>query len=174
MVRFFLALWDFSRSSKHCIQLSTTNTIYISLFVIAISAFRSSRPELFCKKGVLKNFAKFTGISSGTGVSCEFFAKHLQWQLLAFAPVEISYSNTVCNKSAAEAWICLVSFYGGAKDFIFTCIFLRIITIFIKIWMWHCIFSISVTGLKFNTWKTIIHLITASNNSQNICSLFTS
>ena len=40
--------------------------------------------------------------------------------------------------------------------------------------MWHRIFSISVTGSKFNTWKTIIHLITASNNSQNICSLFTS
>ena len=23
--------------------------------------YRSSRPEVFCKKGVLKNFAKFTG-----------------------------------------------------------------------------------------------------------------
>ena len=23
--------------------------------------FRSSRPEVFCKKGVLRNFAKFTG-----------------------------------------------------------------------------------------------------------------
>ena len=34
--------------------------------------FRSSRPELFCKKGVLKNFAKFTGVSSGTVVSREF------------------------------------------------------------------------------------------------------
>ena len=34
--------------------------------------FRSSRPEMFCKKGVLKNFAKFTGVSSGTGVSSEF------------------------------------------------------------------------------------------------------
>ena len=44
----------------------------ISRFVIAISAFRSSLQELFCKKGVLKNFAKFTGVSSGTGVSCEF------------------------------------------------------------------------------------------------------
>ena len=34
--------------------------------------FRSSRPELFCKKGALKNFSKFTGVSSGAGVSCEF------------------------------------------------------------------------------------------------------
>ena len=30
----------------------------------------------------------------------------------AFAPIEI-FSNTVYNKSAAEAWLCLVSFYGG-------------------------------------------------------------
>ena len=136
-----LAIWDFSRSNKHCIQLSTTNTIYISRFVIAISAFRSSRPELFCKKGVLKNFAKFTGVSSGTGVSCEFlrnfkenlFRRTPTVTASGIAPIQISYSNIVCNKSAAEAWICLVSFYGGAKDFIFTCIFLRIITIFIKI-----------------------------------------
>ena len=33
---------------------------------------RSSRPELFCKKVVLENFAKFIVVSSGTGVSCEF------------------------------------------------------------------------------------------------------
>ena len=136
-----LALWDFSRSNKHCIQLSTTNTIYISRFVIAISAFRSSRPELFCKKGVLKNFAKFTGVSSGTGISCEFceiLKETFFGKTPAVAASNIctnwdSYSNTVCNKSAADAWICLVSFYGGAKDFIFTCIFLKIITFFIKI-----------------------------------------
>ena len=34
--------------------------------------FRSGRLELFCKRGALKKFAKFTGVSSGTGVSCEF------------------------------------------------------------------------------------------------------
>ena len=82
-----------------------------------------------------------------------FFAEHLKWLLLAFAPIEIFYSHTVCNKSAAEAWICLVSFYGGAKDFIFTCIFLKITIFFIKILMWHCIFSISFTELKFNSEK---------------------
>ena len=51
--------------------------------------FRSSCPELFCKKDVLKNFTKFTGVSSGTGISCEFcdtldnafFAEHFQWLL---------------------------------------------------------------------------------------------
>ena len=34
--------------------------------------FRSSRPELLYNRGALKNFAKFTDVSSGTGVSCEF------------------------------------------------------------------------------------------------------
>ena len=32
------------------------------------------------------------------------------WEL--HPPIDIFYSNTVCNKSAAEVWICLVSFCG--------------------------------------------------------------
>ena len=28
---------------------------------MSVQVFRSSRPEVFCKKGVLRNFAKFTG-----------------------------------------------------------------------------------------------------------------
>ena len=73
--------------------------------------FRSSHPELFCKKGVLKSFAKFTGVFSGKSVSCKFcqilknsfLTKYLQWLPLAFGPIEISYFNTLCNKSAVEA-----------------------------------------------------------------------
>ena len=41
-----------------------SNRIYITLSKIAVgfmNCFRSSRPELFCKKGVLKNFTKLTG-----------------------------------------------------------------------------------------------------------------
>ena len=53
-----------AKAIKQCIQLSTTNTICISRFVIEMPHFRSSRPELFCKRGVLKNFAKSTGVSS--------------------------------------------------------------------------------------------------------------
>ena len=67
-----LTFENFSRSNKHCIQLSTRNTIYISRFVTAISTFRSSLPELFFKEGALNNFAKFTGASSGTGISSKF------------------------------------------------------------------------------------------------------
>ena len=115
-----LALWDFSRSNKHCIHLSTTKAIYFSCFVLQCPYFRSSRPELFCKKCCLRpatllkkrlwhrvfpvNFAKF--------LRTYFFTEHRQWLLLAFAFIEISYSNTVCNISAAETWIWLVSFNG--------------------------------------------------------------
>ena len=38
-------------------------------------SFRSSRPELFCKKGVLKYFAKFTGDSQETPVLFYEFCK---------------------------------------------------------------------------------------------------
>ena len=34
--------------------------------------FRSSCPELLCKKSVFKNFEKLTSVSSGTGVFCAF------------------------------------------------------------------------------------------------------
>ena len=85
--------------------------------------FRSSCPELFFKKVALKNFARFIGVSSGTGASSEFcdilknpfFAEHLQ-----------VVASGICN-------IQYFLFYGEIKDFIFTCIFLRIITFFIKI-----------------------------------------
>ena len=50
------------------------------------------------------NFVKFLRIL--------FVIEH-QWLLLAFASIEISYSNTVYNISAAETWICLVSFFSG-------------------------------------------------------------
>ena len=31
------------------------------MHLISVTLFRSSRPKVFCKKGVLRNFAKFTG-----------------------------------------------------------------------------------------------------------------
>ena len=48
------------------LQNETTNHIFVECkFAIEIwsdlKGFRSSHPEVFCKKGVLSNFAKFTG-----------------------------------------------------------------------------------------------------------------
>ena len=103
-------------------------------------SLRSSRPELLCKKNVLENFAKFTGVSFGTGVSCEFceILKNTFFHrtpLVAVLRLEISYYNTACNRSAAEARLWLVSFYDGEwwSERLVTCIFLRIITFLIKI-----------------------------------------
>ena len=69
------------------------NEISKSFFSVG---FRSSRPVLFCKKCVLRNFAKFTGPSQNSKetlaqvFSCEFckilknifFDEHLHWLLL--------------------------------------------------------------------------------------------
>ena len=114
-----LVFWDFSRSNKYCIHLTTTRAIYFSRFVFGI-CFSCFVRSCSVKKGFFKKFAKYTGVYSGTGFSCKFceiltsfFSEHFQWLLLAFAPIEISYSTAVCNKSASEADISLFSFYGG-------------------------------------------------------------
>ena len=39
---------------------------------ITFTKYKSSRLEVFCKKGVLRNFAKFTGKHLCQVLSCEF------------------------------------------------------------------------------------------------------
>ena len=80
--------------------------------------FRSSRPEFFCKKSYLRPATLFKKrlwhscfpVSFAKFLRTPFFTKPLQWLLLAFARIESSYSDTVCKKSIAWTWICLVSF----------------------------------------------------------------
>ena len=46
---------------------------------------RSSRPEVFCEKGVLRNFAKFTGkhlCKFAKFLRIPFLTEHLLWLLL--------------------------------------------------------------------------------------------
>ena len=52
--------------------------------------FRSSRPEVSCKKGVLKNFAKFTG---NQPAFCNFIKNETLAQLFSSEICEISKSN---------------------------------------------------------------------------------
>ena len=58
-----------------------------------ISSLRSSRPEVFCKKGVLRKFAKFLGkhlyqslaglpVNSVRFLRTSFLIEHLWWLLL--------------------------------------------------------------------------------------------
>ena len=86
-----LALWHFSQSSTHCI-LALYNKYSLAISrtsLLQCPHFRSSPSKLFCKKIVLKNFAKFIDVPFGTRASCEFCNVFLQntssgcfWHLL--------------------------------------------------------------------------------------------
>ena len=75
-------------------QLRVSNSI-IMLYSIKPE---SSRPEVFCKKGVLRNFAKFTGKSlcqslsfnKVAGLACNFIKKETLAQVFSYEFCEIS------------------------------------------------------------------------------------
>ena len=72
MVKGSLALCDFAEAiSIACTSLQQRHSISLASF-LQCPHFRSSRPELFCKRGVLKNFVIFTCDFAGTSVSCKF------------------------------------------------------------------------------------------------------
>ena len=63
------------------------NFIFLRNRIKILSPHRSSCPEVFCKKSVLKNFAKFWEITKNT-----FFIEHLRWLLLSpISPMKILY-----------------------------------------------------------------------------------
>ena len=55
------------------------------MIIVLVGISRSSRPEVFCKKGVLRNFTKFTGkhlceslfFNKVAGLACNFIKKRL-------------------------------------------------------------------------------------------------
>ena len=55
------------------------------------SIFRSSRPEVFCKKGVLRNFTKFTGKHLCQSL---FFNKVADVRLLLVKFVSLTFQET--------------------------------------------------------------------------------
>ena len=83
-------------SLKHCCGRNLFQLVQQNHFLI----FKSSHPELFCQKGVLKNFTKFPGkhpvpeppFNKVAGLRPEFwesfrtlfFTEHLWWLLLYF------------------------------------------------------------------------------------------
>ena len=75
---------------------------------------RSSLPEVFCKKGVLRNFAKFTGkhlcqslfFNKVAGGACNFIKKETLTQVFSGEFCEIS-KNTFSQRTplvAASEW----------------------------------------------------------------------
>ena len=67
----------------------------------SITGFRSNRPEVFYKKGVLRNFAKFTGkhlcqslfFNKVAGTACNFIKKETLAQVFSCQFCEI-FNNT--------------------------------------------------------------------------------
>ena len=72
--------------------------------------YRSSRPELFCKKGVFRNFAKLTGkhlcqslfFNEVVGQACNFIKKETLAQMFSCEFCEIS-NNTVFYRAPPVA-----------------------------------------------------------------------
>ena len=60
---------------------------------------RSSRPELFCKNVVLRNFAKFTGKYLCKGLFRPFFTEHLRALASGCGPVAKWFCRGLCNSS---------------------------------------------------------------------------
>ena len=76
---------------------------------------RSSRPEVFCKKAVLRNFAKFTGkhlyqslfFNKVAGLACNFIKKETLTQVFSCEFCETS-KNTFYYRTppvAASVWL---------------------------------------------------------------------
>ena len=73
----------------------------IKLFYFKKKFFRSSRPEVFCKKSFLRNFAKFTGkylcqslfFNKVAGQACNFIKKETLAQVFSCEFCEISKNN---------------------------------------------------------------------------------
>ena len=67
--------------------------------------FRSSRPDVFCEKGVLRNFAKFTGkhqcqslvFNKVAGTACNFTKKEILAQVFSSEFCEISKNTLFCR-----------------------------------------------------------------------------
>ena len=75
----------------------------------SLSVYGSSRPEVFCKKDVLRNFVKFTGKHQSLLISeslnftkflrTPFIIKHLWWLLLCLSMVSITreHDSLICS-----------------------------------------------------------------------------
>ena len=88
---------------------------------------RSSRPEVFCKKGVLRNFAKVTGKHLSQRIflnkvagQFSFFTEHLRW-LLLFCALETALRHKYRRRNnlvILEKHTCLDNYiysFGGNK-----------------------------------------------------------
>ena len=96
-------------------------------------------------------------------VTKTIYLSHFVFAMFTFTPIKVFYSTTVCN--AAEAWICLVSFYGRewwSKRLHCHMYFPQNNHFLHQNINMTLNFQYFFDWIKINeTWKTIIHLITS-------------
>ena len=89
----WIFFWIFFKIFRISINIFVTEKyLKESTEMMLLSLNRSSRPDVFCKKGVLSNFAKFTGKHlcqnfffnkvAGWSAKTPFITEHLRWLLL--------------------------------------------------------------------------------------------
>ena len=76
-----------------------TNKAWLKIVILLMSLFRNSRPEVFCKKGVLRNSAKVTGKHLCQSL---FFKKETLTQVFSCEFCKIS-KNTFFHRTPLEA-----------------------------------------------------------------------
>ena len=109
-----------------------------------VRKYRNSRPKIFCKKGVLKNFAKFTGKHLCQAEACNFIKKlYWLWHRVYFS---VYFSVIFQNSLGTKFWIfapkfaqkseCYLNSYYKCDRYCKVC----------KVWLW-CITSVSRQSL---------------------------
>ena len=97
-IQFFSIFWKMKR-------------LYLPLLLLPFSIIsRSSRPEVFCKKGVLRNVTKFTGkhlcqslfFNKVAGLGCNFIEKETLAQMLS-CEVCVLFKNTYFYRTTLVA-----------------------------------------------------------------------
>ena len=80
---------------SHCLRLESKPTPMKNLLpnstMVPPKISRSNHPGVFCKKGVLRNFAKFKGKKTCARVS--FFIEHLWWLLQDFNETTLLFTK---------------------------------------------------------------------------------
>ena len=75
----------------------------MSIYLFNVRKCRSSRPKMFCKKCVLKNFAKFTGKHLCHAEACNFIKKlYWLWHRVYFS---VYFSVIFQNSLGTKFWI---------------------------------------------------------------------
>ena len=109
LIQNYMRRWNYSRqwrsqkfpSGKTVILLKPCARTHCEIFLSVFRKYRSSHPEVFCKKSVLKNFAKFTGkqlcqslfFNKVAGQACNFVKKETLVQVFSCEFCEI-FRNT--------------------------------------------------------------------------------